>query len=166
VIVFALQTLSPGPNLEVEFQGKHVSVSRMLRITKGQLGCGKIYCPKNVMYACVTLGPKTVKSSWIVYKGLTWPKTCNHCHAIICNCNAVTMFPANALISTTVGSNFVLGGGGLISQGRLLGHYFLLKLYRLSLLYKLLGGGGGGGGTHPLSQAGHFEFFRGVIASP
>jgi hypothetical protein len=92
------------------------------------------------MYACVTLGPKTVKSSWIVYKGLTWPKTCNHCHAIICNCNTVTMFPANALISTTVGSNFVWGGG-LISQGRLLGHYFLLKLYRLSLLYKLLGGG-------------------------
>jgi hypothetical protein len=31
-----------------------------------------------------------------------------------------------------------LGGGGLISQGRLLGH-FPLKLYRLSLVYKLLG---------------------------
>ena len=133
---------------------------------------GKFIAQKNVMYACVTLGPKTVKSSWIGYKGLTWPKTCNHCHAIICNCNAVTMFPANALISTTVGSNFVLGGGGLISQGRLLGHYFLLKLYRLSLLYKLLGGGAEVlppwllRGTHPLSQAGHFEFFRGVIASP
>ena len=39
--------------------------------------------------------------------------------------------------TTTIGSNFVLGGGG-ISQGRLLGHY--LKLYRLSLVYKLLGG--------------------------
>jgi hypothetical protein len=43
--------------------------------------------------------------------------------------------------SSTVGRNFVLGGGGLISQGRLLGHCFHLKLYRLSLVYKLLGGG-------------------------
>jgi hypothetical protein len=41
--------------------------------------------------------------------------------------------------TTTIGSNFVLGGG-LISQGRLLGHYLPLKLYRLSLVYKLLGG--------------------------
>jgi hypothetical protein len=36
--------------------------------------------------------------------------------------------------------------GGLISQGRLLGHYFPLKLYRLLLVCKLLRGGGGGGG--------------------
>ena len=45
---------------------------------------------------------------------------------------------------TTVGSNFILrrGGEGLISQGRLLGHYFHLKLYRLSLVYKLWGRGG------------------------
>jgi hypothetical protein len=34
----------------------------------------------------------------------------------------------------------IAGGGGGISQGRLLGHYFPLKLYRLSLVYKLLGG--------------------------
>jgi hypothetical protein len=38
---------------------------------------------------------------------------------------------------TNVGSNFVFGGGGLISQERLLGHHFPLKLYRLSLVYKL-----------------------------
>jgi hypothetical protein len=43
---------------------------------------------------------------------------------------------------TTVRSNFVLRGGGrrLISQGRLLGHYFPLKLYRLSPVDKLLKG--------------------------
>jgi hypothetical protein len=39
--------------------------------------------------------------------------------------------------STTVGSNFVLGGGGADCQGRLLSHYLPLKLYRLSLVYKL-----------------------------
>jgi hypothetical protein len=38
---------------------------------------------------------------------------------------------------------FCRGGGGLISQGQLLGHlYFPFKLYRLLLVYKLLGGGG------------------------
>ena len=42
--------------------------------------------------------------------------------------------------STTVGSNFVLGGG-VISQGQLLCHHFPLKIDRLSLVYKLLGGG-------------------------
>ena len=49
---------------------------------------GKFIARKNVMYVYVTLGPKTV-----------------NCHAMICNCNAVTMFPANALISTTVAQN-------------------------------------------------------------
>ena len=44
-------------------------------------------------------------------------------------------------LSTTVGSNFVLGE--LISQGRLLGNYIPLKLHRLSVVHKLLRGGGG-----------------------
>ena len=40
----------------------------------------------------------------------------------------------------SVGRNFVLGE--LISQGRLLGNYIPLKLYRLSLVYNFFLGGG------------------------
>jgi hypothetical protein len=65
----------------------------------------------------------------------------------------------------------------LISQGRLLGHYFPLKLYRLlvykSLVYKLLGGGGGGVGggggggggglQRPALQKGHSAVQRVLV---
>jgi hypothetical protein len=41
---------------------------------------------------------------------------------------------------TTVGSKFVLGGGGggLISLGWLLGHYFPLKLYRIIVSLQII----------------------------